>query len=61
MTANAIKIERVAEEKKAGMTLGDVFAFAQDALNHNIDPRTPVKVVTGFRQQIQKLEAGGSK
>ncbi|UKA59175.1 hypothetical protein [Arthrobacter sp. FW306-2-2C-D06B] len=59
--SNQIKIERVAEDKKAGMTLGDVFAFAQDALNHNIDPRTPVKVTAGFRQQIQKLEAGGAR
>ncbi|MGM7776117.1 hypothetical protein ACSVHC_08875 [Arthrobacter sp. KNU-44] len=56
-----IKIEHAADDKKIGMTVGDVFAFAQNALNHNIDPRTPVKVTTGFRMQIQKLEAGGSR
>ena len=56
-----IKIEHAADDKKTGMTVGDVSAFAQNALNHNIDPRTPVKVTTGFRQQIQKLEAGGSR
>ncbi|MBT8163058.1 MULTISPECIES: hypothetical protein [Arthrobacter] len=58
---SSIKIEHTAEDKKAGMTLGDLWTFAQDALNHNIDPRTPIKVTTGFRQQIQKLEAGGSR
>ncbi|MCZ9884134.1 hypothetical protein [Arthrobacter sp. B2a2-09] len=56
-----IKIEHAADDKKIGMTVGDVFAFAQNALNHDIDPRTPVKVTTGFRMQIQKLEAGGSR
>ncbi|WP_028265921.1 hypothetical protein [Arthrobacter sp. MA-N2] len=56
-----IKIEHAADDKKAGMTVGDVFAFAQNALNHDIDPRTPVRVTTGFRMQIQKLEAGGSR
>ncbi|MEV8149937.1 hypothetical protein AB0O52_17550 [Arthrobacter sp. NPDC080073] len=56
-----IKIEHAADDKKTGMTVGDVFAFAQNALNHDIDPRTPVKVTTGFRMQIQKLEAGGSR
>jgi hypothetical protein len=61
MSENNIKVERAAADKKTGMTVGDVFAFAQNALNHNIDPRTPVKVTTGFRMQIQKLEAGGSR
>jgi hypothetical protein len=60
MTENAIRIERTAQDKKTGMTVGDLWAYAQDALTLGIDPRTPVKVTTGWRMQIQKLEAGGS-
>jgi hypothetical protein len=61
MTEQQVTIGRVAEDKKTGMTLGDVWAFAQNALEHNIDPRTPVKVAVGFRSQIQRIETGGKR
>lgn len=62
MTAeNTIRLERTAQDKKTGMTVGDLWAFSQDALNLGIDPREPIKVTTGWRQQIIKLEAGGSR
>jgi hypothetical protein len=59
MSGNAITLVRNADDKKVGMTVGDLWAFAQDALNLGIDPREPIKVTTGWRQQIWKLEAGG--
>lgn len=58
MTSNSISLEHTAEDKRAGMTLGALWVFAQEALNHGIDPRTPIKVTTGWRMQIHKLEAG---
>lgn len=61
MTANAITLVRNAEDKKTGMTVGDLWAFSQDALNLGIDPREPIKVTTGWRLQIIKLEAGGNR
>jgi hypothetical protein len=61
MTEGSISLERTAEDKKAGMTLGALWQFAQEALNHGIDPRAPIKVTTGWRMQIQKLEAGGKR
>lgn len=61
MTENAIRIERSAEDKKTGMTVADLWAFSQDALNLGIDPREPIKVTTGWRLQIIKLEAGGNR
>jgi hypothetical protein len=59
MSGNAITLVRNTEDKKVGMTVGDLWAFTQDALNLGIDPREPIKVTTGWRQQIWKLEAGG--
>jgi hypothetical protein len=61
MPDNSISLEHTAEDKRAGMTLGALWVFAQEALAHGIDPRTPVKVTTGWRMQIQKLEAGGRR
>jgi len=46
MTENAITLVRKAEDKKTGMTVGDLWAFSQDALNLGIDPREPIKVTT---------------
>lgn len=60
MSDNAIRLVREADDKKTGMTVGDIWAFTQDALNLNIDPRAPIKVTTGWRQQIWRLEAGGT-
>lgn len=56
-----ISLEHTAEDKKAGMTLGELWVFAQEALNQGIDAHEPVKVTTGWRLQIQKLEAGGNR
>ena len=61
MSENAITLVRNTEDKKTGMTVGDLWAYAQDALALGIDPRTPIKVTTGFRMQIQKLETGGKR
>lgn len=61
MSGNAITLVRNAEDKKIGMTVADLWVFAQEALNHGIDPREPIKVTTGWRMQIQKLEAGGRR
>ena len=61
MSGNAITLVRNAEDKKTGMTVGDLWAFSQDALNLGIDPREPIKVTTGWRLQIIKLEAGGTR
>ena len=61
MTDSSVSLEHTAEDKKTGMTLGALWVFAQEALNHGIDPREPIKVTTGWRMQIQKLEAGGRK
>ena len=61
MSGNAITLVRNAEDKKTGMTLGDIWAFGQDALNLGIDPREPVQVTTGWRLQIIKLKAGGNR
>lgn len=61
MSDNTIRVERIAADKKTGMTVADLYAFAQHALALDVDPRTPIKVTTGWRMQIQKLEAGGAR
>lgn len=55
---NQVNVQRKAEDPKAGMTVGELYAFAQAALSHDIDPRTPVKITAGWRQQIQAITTG---
>lgn len=50
-----INIGRRAEDPKAGMTLGELYAFAQSALAHDIDPRSTIRITAGWRQQIQVI------
>ncbi|WP_311209372.1 MULTISPECIES: hypothetical protein [unclassified Aeromicrobium] len=45
------------EDKKRGMTLGEVAHWVERAQEAGIAPDTPVGVVTGWRGQIHKLEA----
>lgn len=53
----AIQITRDAETSE-GMTLGELHQFVQTALACNIDPRTPIKIVAGFRSQIKSIKTG---
>lgn len=55
----SLSISRKAEDPRAGMTLGELFALWQDTDHLNIDPRTPVKVSIGWRGQIQVISAEG--
>ena len=47
-----LNVANRAQDPKAGMTVGELYQFAQTCLEHNIDPRTPVKITNGWRQQI---------
>lgn len=51
--SDQVNIGRRAEDPKTGMTLGELYAFAQSALEHDIDPRTPIRITVGWRAQIQ--------
>lgn len=53
--SDQVNIGRRAEEPKAGMTLGELYAFAQSALERDIDPRTTIRVTVGWRAQIQVI------
>lgn len=53
--ADQVNVGRRAEDPKAGMTLGELYAFAQSALEHDIDPRTPIRITAGWRSQIQVI------
>jgi len=57
--SDQVNIQRKAEDPKAGMTVGELYAFAQAALAYDIDPRTPVKITAGWRQQIQIITTRG--
>ncbi|UUG70046.1 hypothetical protein SEA_ZUCKER_87 [Arthrobacter phage Zucker] len=60
MTEQQIQVQRKAEDPKAGMTVGELYAFAQAALAYDIDPRTPVRITAGWRQQIQVITTKGA-
>ena len=59
--SDQINVGRRAEDPKAGMTVGELYAFAQTALACDIDPRTPVKITAGWRQQIQIITTKGPR
>lgn len=52
-----ITTTRDAADRKAGMTVGELYAFTQYAIGQGIDPRTPVTAVMGWRQQIRTISA----
>lgn len=52
-------VTAVADDRKAGLTLGQVAAWVQDAYRAEIEPDAPVKVATGWRSQIVRLEVTG--
>lgn len=58
--SDLVNVQRKADDPKAGMTLGELYAFAQTALAYDIDPRTPVKITAGWRQQIQIITTKGA-
>lgn len=51
-------VKREATNKKEGMTLDELASFVQQAMKLDIPGDSTVKVVNGFRQQIQTLEVG---
>jgi len=59
--SDQVNVQRKADDPKAGMTVGELYAFAQTALAYDIDPRTPVKITTGWRQQIQIITTKGPR
>lgn len=59
--SDQVNLGRRAEDPKAGMTLGELYAFAQSALEHNIDPRSTIRVTVGWRAQIQVISTRGQK
>lgn len=44
-----------------GMTIADLMQWAQLVLQLGADPRTPVRVSVGFRQQILEIKPKGEK
>ena len=53
--ARQIIITAQADDRRAGMTLGELEAFVADALAADLAPSTRIEVTTGFRQQITRL------
>lgn len=49
-------IVKRAEDKRDGMTLGDLATFCEQAAAAGVDPDTFIKVTVGFRQQLQAVE-----
>ncbi|WP_159702432.1 hypothetical protein [Arthrobacter sp. 18067] len=48
-----------ATDNKAGMTLGDLMQFVQEAEAAGVDPRETVLVRVGFTAQIKRITVGG--
>lgn len=46
-------------DSKAGLTLGDLMQFVQEADAAGIDPRETVLVRVGFAAQIKRITVGG--
>lgn len=46
-------------DNKAGLTLGDLMQFVQEADAAGIDPREAVLVRVGFAAQIKRITVGG--
>lgn len=50
-----------AAQTKAGMTIADLVQFVQDCERMGLDPRTVVKIRTGWKQQILRIRGGGTE
>lgn len=53
---NTSKLTRESDNKKTGMTLGEIENFIAHSKVLGIPEETPVCAVVGFGRQIQKLE-----
>lgn len=51
------EVTSVAANTRSGLTVADLFQFVQLAEREGVDPRTPVKVRVGFRQQLVAITA----
>ena len=56
--SNQLGFTRRADNPKTGLTIGELYAFIQETEALNLDPRTPIKVSIGWRQQVQTITAG---
>jgi len=51
----SVRVERKAEDKKAGMTLDELAAFVQEAMRHDVPGDTRITALAGFRAQLQAV------
>lgn len=51
----AMELGLAADDPKSGLTVADLIQFVQQAEAHGVDPRTPVSVRVGFRQQLVRV------
>jgi hypothetical protein len=54
-----IELSRVADDKKAGMSLGDVRAFLDEADRAGLPDGSKVQAEVGFKAQLRKLKVQG--
>ena len=52
-------VVHVAEDKRAGMTFGEMLDFVEDAKRAGVPQDQRIKMVATFRQTIQELSAKG--
>lgn len=50
------QITAKASDKKTGMTVADLHQWVHDVLGRDIDPRSAVHVVVGFRGQLHQIQ-----
>lgn len=55
----SVQIARTADDKKQGMSVGDVRLFLAEVDRAGLDDTAQVKAVVGFKMQLQKLAAEG--
>ena len=56
-----VTITYEANDKRQGMTLGELQAFLAEAQRAGLPTTSPVKVTTGWRSQIATLKAAAPK
>ena len=56
MTTKSVTLH--AADPKAGVTLGELAQFCQEAMRLDLPPDTPVRVVMGWGAQIQRIGTG---
>lgn len=52
----SVEIARLADDKKAGMTFGDLKLFLAEAERAGIPDHAPIKATVGFKQQLQRIQ-----